>query len=231
MSPSFSSSRLPTNNGITKGNTAAVSNGNSITTTVTNNTTAAANHSTNMNHNGAGHSRFQINAGSATENDGIQKRKCENLISYFTIQIHHLNKELEIEKRSRDMHLAKIAKALLCFEAKLKSDQKHIRQQLYEKDTQLNRLASEVRTLREKCGVKDDDDAAAAEKIDIGSVAQYCPNCRKQYYCLSTADVGVQVKKYGPNCRDDIDKGERKWFISFVCALVLSLSVFLFPIR
>lgn len=212
MSPSFSSSRLPTNNGITKGNIAAVSNGNSINTAITN-------QSSNMN-NGAGHSRFQINSGSPTQNDGIQKRKCENLISYFTIQIHHLNKELEIEKRSRDMHLAKIAKALLCFEAKLKSDQKHIRQQLYEKDTQLNRLASEVRTLREKYGVKDDD----AEQIDIGSVAQYCPNCRKQYYCLSTADVGVQVKKYGPNCRDDIDKGEKIFHFFCLCFLFLSPS-------
>lgn len=211
MSPSFSSSRLPTNNGIiTKGNNAAVSNGNSIITTAT---ATATNHGSNM--NGAGHSRFQINAaGSPTvENDGgIQKRKCENLISYFTIQIHRLNKELEIEKHSRDMHLAKIAKALLCFEAKLKNDQKQIRQQLYEKDTQLNRMAGEVRSLREKCGIKDDDNG---EAIDIGAVAQYCPNCRKQYYCLSTADVGVQVKKYGPNCRDDIDKGENIYFIYF----------------
>lgn len=195
MSPSFGSRRLPANNGIiTKGNMAAATNGNSIAAVTSSN-------------NGTGHSRFQTNSagGSATtETDGgIQKRKCENLISYFTVQIHRLNKELEIEKRSRDMHLAKIAKALLCFEAKLKNDQKQIRQQLYEKDTQLSRLASEVISLREKCGVKD------GEQIDIDPVTQYCSNCRKKYYCLSTADVGVQVKKYGPNCRDDVDKGER----------------------
>lgn len=211
MSPSFGSRRLPANNGIiTKGNVAAVTNGNSIT----------ANSS-----NGSGHSRFQINSagGSATtENDGgIQKRKCENLISYFTVQIHRLNKELEIEKHSRDIHLAKIAKALLCFEAKLKNDQKQIRQQLYEKDTQLSRLASEVISLREKCGVKD------GEQIDIDPVTQYCSNCRKQYYCLSTADVGIQVKKYGPNCRDDVDKGEKTilscLFCCCCCACVCSV--------
>lgn len=211
MSPSFGSRRLPANNGIiTKGNVAAVTNGNSIT----------ANSS-----NGSGHSRFQINSagGSATtENDGgIQKRKCENLISYFTVQIHRLNKELEIEKHSRDIQLAKIAKALLCFEAKLKNDQKQIRQQLYEKDTQLSRLASEVISLREKCGVKD------GEQIDIDPVTQYCSNCRKQYYCLSTADVGIQVKKYGPNCRDDVDKGEKTilscLFCCCCCACVCSV--------
>lgn len=132
----------------------------------------------------------------------MQQRKCENLISYFTTQIHHLNKELEIEKHSRDTHLAKIAKALLCFEAKLKSDQKQIRQQLYEKDTQLNRLASEVLSLREKYGIKDD------EMQQIDAIAQYCPNCRKQYYSLGTADASVQVNKHGPICRDDIDKGK-----------------------
>lgn len=209
MSPSFGSRRLPANNGIiTKGNIAAVTNGNSITA--------------NSN-NGSGHSRFQINSagGSATtEHDGgIQKRKCENLISYFTVQIHRLNKELEIEKRSRDMHLAKIAKALLCFEAKLKNDQKQIRQQLYEKDTQLSRLANEVISLREKCGVKD------GEKIDIDPVTQYCSNCRKQYYCLSTADVGIQVKKYGPNCRDDVDKGEKTILSCFFAVVVVRVCV------
>lgn len=189
MSPSLSSSRLPTSNGITK--VSATTNGNSK--------------------NGTVHSRLSSNSsgkgssgGTTTEADQMQRRKCENLISYFTTQIHHLNKELEIEKHSRDTHLAKIAKALLCFEAKLKNDQKQIRQQLHEKDSQLNRLASEVLSLREKYGVKD------GEIQQIDSVAQYCPNCRKQYYSLGTADVGVQVNRHGSICRDDIDKGEKK---------------------
>lgn len=185
------SPRLP--NGITKrnGNAAAsiVSNGNSTG-------------------NDFAHSRLHPSR-TSTEADEIQRRKCENLISYFTTQIHHLNKELEIEKHSRDTHLAKIAKALLCFEAKLKNDQKQIRQQLYEKDTQLNRLVGEIASLREKYGVNDD------EQIQIDPVTQYCPNCRKQYYFLSTTDVGIQVKKHGPNCRDDIDKSKRNYIIIY----------------
>lgn len=139
-----------------------------------------------------------------TEADEMQRRKCENLISYFTKQIYHLNKELEIEKNSRDTHFAKIAKALLCFEAKLKSDQKQIRQQLYEKDTQLNSLAGEIISLREKYGVKDE------EAIKIDPVAQYCTNCRKQYYFLNSSDIGTQVSKRELNCHDDVDKGRRK---------------------
>lgn len=176
-SSSFNPNRLPTNNGITKVYTANVPNGSS-----TNNNVA--------------HSRLFVNP-TKKEPDEIQSRKCENLISYFTTQIHHLNKELEIEKRSRDTHLAKIAKALLCFEAKLKNDQKQIRQQLYEKDTQLNRLASEMASLREKYGIEDN------ENVQIDPVAQYCPNCRKQYYLLYSTDVGVQVKGHSQNCHDD----------------------------
>lgn len=187
MSPSFSSSRLPTRNALSAGNSSAASNG----------------YTTNIDL--GGNARLH-GSGKMAEPNGIERRKCDNLISYFTTQIHHLSKELEMEKRSRDTYLEKIAKALLCFEAKLKNDQKHIRQQLFEKDTQLNRLANEVISLREKFGLKDE------EKIEINSVAQYCPNCRKQFYCLSSADVSIQVKRHGSTCRDDVDKGKQNGF-------------------
>lgn len=178
MSPSI---RLPTSNGTTKVNTTSIANNNTI---------------------GNGTVQLRLHASAAKmEADEMQRRKCENLISYFTTQIRHLNKELEFEKLSRDTHLAKIAKALLCFEAKLKSDQKQIRQQLYEKDTQLNRLANEVITLREKCGLKD------GKNYQIDSVAQFCPNCRKEYYLLNTSDIGVQVNKHNPTCPDGICNG------------------------
>lgn len=179
MLTSLSSGRLPSSNGITK-TSAATLNGNG---------------------NNGVKSRLYVSR-AKTETDEMQRRKCENLISYYTAQIHHLSRELEIEKCSRDTHLAKIAKALLCFEAKLKNDQKNIRQQLYEKDAQLNRLASEVILLREQFGVKN------GEVTQIDTVAQYCPNCRKQYYLLNTSDVAVQVNKHGSICRNDIDKGD-----------------------
>lgn len=131
----------------------------------------------------------------------VQQRKCENLISYFSTQIHNLTEELENEKRWRDTHLAKIVKALLCFEAKLKNDQKHIRQQLYEKDTQLNRLSREIIAMREKYGVECNDE------IKTDAVAQYCPNCRKQYYHLDTKDASVQVAKHELGCGAATEKG------------------------
>lgn len=198
MSPTLSSStRIPTSNG-TKKNNAIASNG---TNNSVNNTRLLQQANGGIGVGGGG----AAGAASLSEADEMQKRKCENLISFFTTQIHHLNKELEIEKRWRDTHLAKIVKSLLCFEAKLKSDQKQIRLQLYEKDAQLNRLAQEVIALREKYGVKDGE----IVNIDIDPVAQYCPNCRKQYYNLSTRDISVQVNKHELNCHNDgIDKGK-----------------------
>lgn len=163
-----------------------------------NNATKTASASNGIHRSESTQSRLSNNG---TEADEMQRRKCENLISYFTNQIYHLNKELEIEKNSRDTHFAKIVKALLCFEAKLKSDQKQIRQQLYEKDTQLNHLTGEIISLRKKYGVKDE------EAIEIDPVAKYCTNCRKQYYFLNSFDIGTQVSKRELNCHDDFDKG------------------------
>lgn len=196
MSPSISATRIPTSNGTKKSNAIAPDN---TSNNGFKNTIYTQQQQKQQKHiNGAGAPTIS----SIAEANEMHKRKCENLISYFTAQIHHLNKELEIEKRWRDTHLAKIVKSLLCFEAKLKSDQKQIRLQLYEKDTQLNRLANEVIALREKYGVKDGD------TIDIDPIAQYCPNCRKQYYNLCTNDVTVQVNKHELNCLESMDKGK-----------------------
>lgn len=117
----------------------------------------------------------------------MQVRKCENLISFFTTQIQCLTDELETEKSWRTNHLTKIVKALLCFEAKLKNDQKLIRSQLYEKDGEINRLYREIVVLRERYG--DTSDLS----VDICEAAQYCPTCRKEYHLLETKDVAIQV--------------------------------------
>lgn len=193
MSPSFSSNRLTNKNGpATITTNGKNSNNNKNSKTNSNNNNSIINNSVHKN----------SGAVAATETNEMQQRKCENLISYFTTQIQRLNKELEIEKHSRDTHFAKIVKALLCFEAKLKTDQKQIRQQLCEKDIQLNRLVLEVKALREKYGVKDD------EPLNIDATAQYCPCCRKQYYSLASSDVSVQCSKHELMCHDGFDKGK-----------------------
>lgn len=154
---------------------------------------------------------IKLNRSSSSTDETIemQRRKCENLIAYFTTQIRNLNQELEHERGWRTNQLAKIVKALLCFEAKLKNDQKQIRHQLFEKDTEINRLSREIIGLREKFGVKD------GEPIEIGEVAQLCPNCRKQFYQLETRSVGIQVLRNGLSCPHPGDKSEYCEFLSF----------------
>lgn len=186
MSPSFNSNRVSSKNGLA----------NIITNRSNNNNSSAA--ANNNNHKSNGNDAI-------IETNEMQRHKSENIISNLTTQIQRLNKELEIEKHSRDTHFAKIVRALLYFEAKLKTDQKQIRLQLYEKDTQLNRLAHEVKALREKYDVKDD------EPLSVDATALYCPNCRKQYYSLTSSDAGVQCSKHELMCHDGLDKGKYKY--------------------
>lgn len=122
-------------------------------------------------------------------NLAMQVRKCENLIAFFTNQIKSLTAELKTEKAWRSKQLTKIVKALLCFEAKLKSDQKLIRNQLYEKDTVINRLSQEIIVLKERCGEQNIDTA-----VNVCEVAQYCPACRKEYYLNETKNIATQVR-------------------------------------
>lgn len=124
---------------------------------------------------------------STEESLAMQVRKCENLISFFTTQIQCLTDELESEKSWRTNHLTKIVKALLCFEAKLKNDQRLIRGQLYEKDGEINRLHREIIVLRERYADSSDVTGAVCE------VAQLCPTCRKEFHLLETKNVAVQV--------------------------------------
>lgn len=134
----------------------------------------------------------------------MQQRKCENLISFFSAQIQSLNEELENEKQWRDKHLAKIVKALLCFEAKLKTDQKQIKHQLYEKDSKIHMLSKEIDALRKKYSDQNCD------PIRLDDVEQFCPCCRKQYYQVDVKNVAVQVTKSEINCKssDSNNKGD-----------------------
>lgn len=121
------------------------------------------------------------------ESLSLQVKKCENLILFFTNQIQTLTDELEHEKSWRTNQLTKIVKALMSFESKLRNDQKLILNQLYTKDSEINKLASELVILSEKCGLN--------YKINVSEAAQYCLSCRKQYYRSEMANACTQSRK------------------------------------
>uniref|UniRef100_A0A1B0EXF8 Uncharacterized protein n=1 Tax=Lutzomyia longipalpis TaxID=7200 RepID=A0A1B0EXF8_LUTLO len=77
-----------------------------------------------------------------TDEDGSQKY--ESLFASFSNQLRILDEELCIEKNYRNVQLTEIITALLAVEAKLRREQKYIRQQLYEKDEQISYHLSEI---------------------------------------------------------------------------------------
>lgn len=118
------------------------------------------------------------------QNLSQQVKKCENLILFFTSQIQTLTDELENEKSWRTSQLTKIVKALMNFETKLRNDQKIILNQLYTKDNEINKLASELVILSEKYGLDCN--------VSVSETAQYCLSCRKQYYRSEMANACTQ---------------------------------------
>lgn len=127
---------------------------------------------------------------SASLDDQLESRrqKRESSMTYFTAKISSLDKDLHNERNYRINQLTKIDKILLRFENKLKSEQKHIRQKLCEKDLEISRLTSEIANLREKYG----DGICIDDRATDTHSNQYCLECGKQYHQTATKDVGVQ---------------------------------------
>ena len=124
-----------------------------------------------------------------------KKRNCKILHKFSNL----VNGELERERKFRDDQLSKILKALIYFEAKLRSEQKQIRQQLSEKDELISKQNCTIKSMKRKLG----DDFETPEVDDI---AQFCPKCRKNYYHYEYRNNGTQTghnefsfPKYGIN--------------------------------
>lgn len=92
---------------------------------------------------------------------------------------------LRNKKHYQNEQFNTIVKALLYFESKLKSDQKNIRQILFEKDEIINRQWNEIINFKKRY-----NDTTKIEEID--DVAKYCPKCRKNYYLLEKKSVEIQ---------------------------------------
>lgn len=93
---------------------------------------------------------------------------------------------LRNKKHYQNEQFNTIVKALLYFEAKLKSDQKNIRQILFEKDEIINRQWNEIINFKKKY-----NDNTKIDEID--DVAKYCPKCRKNYYLFEKKNVEIQT--------------------------------------
>ncbi|XP_030760346.1 uncharacterized protein LOC115885532 [Sitophilus oryzae] len=97
----------------------------------------------------------------------LQTKRCRQLVSEYTRKLQKKEQLYQNEKMLRDTQLAKVLKALLIFEARLKQEQKFITHQLNEKDYIIKTQSNEIKKLL---------------------ASQYCKNCN-QYYSTSPATL------------------------------------------
>jgi hypothetical protein len=164
--------------------------------------------------------------------DELRKKRNGLLLHKFHKSFSLVNNELERERRFRDDQLSKILKALIYFEAKLRNEQKQIRQQLSEKDDLINRQNCTINSMKRKLGGEDCD------LPEVNDVAQYCPKCRKNYYRYEYRSSGTQTVSHVDDNDENLENGNtgerdyRGWliysfFLSFFLSLVFTLTSFL----
>ncbi|RZC39636.1 hypothetical protein BDFB_009733 [Asbolus verrucosus] len=93
----------------------------------------------------------------------LQTKRCRQLVTEYTRRLQQKEQQYQSEKALRDDQLAKVLRALIIFEARLKQEQKFISHQLKEKDYIIKKQSNEIKKLLS---------------------SQYCKNCN-QYYSPS----------------------------------------------
>lgn len=94
----------------------------------------------------------------------LQTRRCRHLVAEYTKRLQEKEQQYQSEKQLRDNQLAKVLRALLIFEARLKQEQKFISHQLNEKDYIIKKQNNDIQKLL---------------------TDHYCKNC-KTYYSPSS---------------------------------------------
>jgi hypothetical protein len=94
----------------------------------------------------------------------VQTKRCRQLVTEYTRRLQQKEQQYQCEKTLRDDQLAKVLRALIIFEARLKQEQKFISHQLKEKDYIIKKQSNEIKKLLSN---------------------QYCKSCN-QYYSPSS---------------------------------------------
>ncbi|CAH1989122.1 unnamed protein product [Acanthoscelides obtectus] len=100
----------------------------------------------------------------------LQTKRCRQLVAEYTRRLQEKEVQYQSEKALRDDQLAKVLRALLIFEARLKQEQKYISHQLNEKDYIIKKQSNDIKKLLSN---------------------QYCKNCN-QYYTSSPIQESLE---------------------------------------
>ncbi|XP_015839862.1 putative leucine-rich repeat-containing protein DDB_G0290503 isoform X2 [Tribolium castaneum] len=96
----------------------------------------------------------------------IQTKRCRQLVTEYTRKLQQKDLQYQNEKALRDNQLAKVLRALIIFESRLKQEQKFISHQLKEKDYIIHKQSSEIKKLLSN---------------------QFCKNCNQFYNNTSSS--------------------------------------------
>ncbi|XP_066149947.1 uncharacterized protein [Euwallacea fornicatus] len=104
----------------------------------------------------------------------LQTKRCRHLVAEYTRKLQEKEQLYQNEKALRDNQLAKVLKALLIFEARLKQEQKLLSHQLSEKDFVIKAQTNDIRKLLANT---------------------YCKNCN-QYYPITALESCDSSSEY-----------------------------------
>lgn len=96
----------------------------------------------------------------------LQTKRCRQLVAEYTKKLQEKEVQYQTEKSLRDDQLAKVLRALLIVEARLRQEQKYINHQLNEKDYIIKKQKNDIKKLL---------------------ASQYCKSCNQ--YCVSSPNL------------------------------------------
>lgn len=118
----------------------------------------------------------------------LQTRRCRQLVEEYTKRLQEKERQYQSERLLRDNQLAKVLRALLMFEARLRQEQKLIRHQLEEKDFIITKQKNDMQRLLN---------------------SQYCKHCNQYYnvesYNSSSEYIGTDYNDYQSSNVESLD--------------------------
>ncbi|CAH0559181.1 unnamed protein product [Brassicogethes aeneus] len=151
-----------------------------------------------------------------------QTKRCRQLVGEYTRKLQEKEQQFHTERMLRDDQLAKVLRALLMFEARLKQEQKFITHQLQEKDDIISRQNNHIKKLisnqfckncskyynsspvqesldssSENAGIDNDYQSSNFESLDSSSETNttFSENCAQEDFKIETESIKNKFKK------------------------------------
>lgn len=140
-----------------------------------------------------------------------QTKRCRQLVAEYTRRLQEKEQQYQSEKLLRDNQLAKVLRALLIFEARLKQEQKYISHQLKEKDYIINKQRDHIHKLSmnqhcKHCNQYFNNIPVGLESIDSSS--EYVTTDIHDYQSSNFESLGSSNETYATISEKEFESGK-----------------------